>query len=124
MEKEKMMNGIQTVLSILDADAAPEARDYLGGLLFDEDAETDPFTVANKLLQCDMPEPLPEVLRDFIEALFTAAYDDGNADAMNDIGAQYYDGSRGFDQDFTKAVECYKLAAEKGSRQAQENLGY
>ena len=43
---------------------------------------------------------------------------------MNDLGAQYYDGSRGFDQDFSKAVECYKLAAENGSRQAQENLGY
>lgn len=124
MEKEKMMNGIQAVLAILDADAAPEARDYLGGLLFEDDADTDPYTVANKLLLCDLPEALPEVLRDFVEALFTAAFDEGNADAMNDIGAQYYDGSRGFDQDFTKAVRCYKLAAEKGSRQAQENLGY
>ena len=28
------------------------------------------------------------------------------------------------EQSFGKAVECYKLAAEKGSRQAQENLGY
>ena len=47
-----------------------------------------------------------------------------DADAMNDLGAQYYDGARGFEQSYVKAVECYERAAEKGSRQAQENLGY
>ena len=48
----------------------------------------------------------------------------GNADAMNDLGALYYDGSRGFEQSFEKAVRYYSMAAENGSRQAQENLGY
>jgi len=76
------------------------------------------------MLLCDRPDDFPLEVLETIESLFKAAFAAGNADAMNDLGAQYYDGSRGFDQDFTEAVACYRLAAQKGSRQAQENLGY
>ena len=48
----------------------------------------------------------------------------GNADAMNDLGALYYEGGSGLEQSFEKAMFYYKMAAEHGSRQAQENLGY
>ncbi len=124
-EKYDVLAGIRDALAILEAEEAPQSREYLNGLIFeDELTEDDPFVIANELLQCDMPDALPEALRDLIEELFTAAFEDGNADAMNDLGAQYYDGSRGFEQDFSKAVHCYKLAAANGSRQAQENLGY
>ena len=43
---------------------------------------------------------------------------------MNNLGARYYEGSRGFEQNFRKAVELYSMAAENGNRLAQENLGY
>ena len=43
---------------------------------------------------------------------------------MNNLGAHYYSGDRGFEQNFEKAVNLYKMAAENGNRQAQENLGY
>ncbi len=124
MEKEELIRSIEDTLAILDAEEAPESQKFLSALICGDLDETDPFVVANTLLTSDEPEPLPSVLRDLIEELFGAAFEAGNADAMNDLGAQYYDGSRGFDQDFAKAVDCYKLAAEKGSRQAQENLGY
>ena len=125
MDKYDIFNEIQVILSILDADELPETRRYLENLITDDDIKNDdPYVIANTILDCDRKEALPEVIRTFIEDLFTAAFEDGNADAMNDLGAHYYDGSRGFEQDFTKAVECYALAAEKGSRQAQENLGY
>jgi TPR repeat protein len=90
----------------------------------DKNITEEPYEIANRLLMYDKPKPLPQIIIDFIEQLFNLAFESGNVEAMNDLGAQYYDGSRGFEQDFSKAVECYKLAAEKGSRQAQENLGY
>lgn len=125
MEPYDIYNSIQAVLAILDADEAPEARAYLNDLIFrDGLTEQSSFSIANDLLNCDQPEPLPQVLREYIEELFEVAFENDIADAMNDLGAQYYDGSRGFEQDFTKAFHCYQLAAAKGSRQAQENLGY
>ena len=43
---------------------------------------------------------------------------------MGDLGGQYYDGGRGFEQSFSKAVQLYKLAAEHGCRWVYECLGY
>ena len=126
METKDLRKKLEAVLEALGEKEAPECRDYIENLFIGDDEllYDDPYTIANTLLQRDKPDDLPKVIRNLIEELFTAAYEAGNGDAMNDIGAQYYDGSRGFDQDFTKAVNCYKLAAAKGSRQAQENLGY
>lgn len=125
MENTDLYEAIQAALAMLDADEAPECRAYLESLIVDDEvAKDDPFEVAHALLKLDKPAPLAKVLRDLVEELFEAAFESGNADAMNDLGALYYDGNRGFDQDFAKSVECYKLAAQKGSRQAQENLGY
>lgn len=117
---------IQETLVLLDAGEFPQVHDYLmsfGGL-DDVTIDATPYEIANRLLACDMSEPLPEVVRDLIAELFEDACEEGNAEAMNDLGAQYYEGARGFEQSFEKAVDCYKLAAAKGSRQAQENLGY
>lgn len=125
MIRTDIMTEIRDALAMLDADEAPEARDYLGGLLLDGGPEPDPYDVACDLLTLDGPAPLPATLRGLIEELLEVSfYEDGNADAMNDLGAQYYDGARGFDRDYAGAVECYERAAEKGSRQAWENLGY
>lgn len=48
----------------------------------------------------------------------------GNTDAMIDLGCQYYDGGRSFEQSFEKAVHFYKLAYENGNQHAAQNLGY
>lgn len=125
MEKQEIITGIRDILETLGKDEAPGCREYLSDICFDGELyEEDTYVIASELLGCDEPDPLPKSVRELIEALLFDAFAAGNADALNDLGAQYYDGSRGFDQDFTKAVNCYKLAAEKGSRQAQENLGY
>ena len=125
MKKDEIFSAVQDVFSIIGEEEAPEAYAILSGLVAeDEQAEPDPYEIAGSLLDCDRPAPLPETLRNLIEELLLCAYKEGNADAMNDLGSQYYDGSRGFKQDFTQAVTCYHLAAMKGSRQAQENLGY
>lgn len=126
METKDLRKKLEAVLEALGENEAPECIEYIEEQFVGDDELfcDEPYEIANTLLQCDKPGDLPKVIRDLIEDLFSAAFDDGNGDAMNDLSAQYYDGSRGFDQDFTKAVNCYKLAAAKGSRQAQENLGY
>ena len=82
-----------------------------------------PFELATALVACDKTRDMPRVLFDFIVGLYKEAIEAGNADAMNDLGALYYDG-RGCEQDFTKAVFYYDMAAKHGNRVAQENLGY
>lgn len=125
MISNELFGNIQAVAAMLDPDELPESAAYLNAIASDDDClADDPFVIAGRLLGSDKPAPFPAELRDLIEELFDAAFEDGTADAMNDLGSMYYDGSRGFEQDYAKAVECYKLAAENGSRQAQENLGY
>ncbi len=125
MISSDLFNSIQAVATMLDPDESPDSAAYLNSVVSDEDwTDGDPYEIANRLLQCDKAYPLPVELCDLVEELFHAAFEDGNADAMNDLGAQYYDGSRGFEQDYAKAAKYYKLAAANGSRQAQENLGY
>ena len=72
----------------------------------------------------DKPEPFLGFLIDFITDMFQIEITEGNNNAMNDLGAQYCDGNRGFEQSFKKVIHYYKMAADKENLQAQENLGY
>lgn len=125
MDNYELYNELQELITILDSDSFPELHEYLASLMDEETGvEEDPYEIATGILECDKPTDLPHEVIETVEFLFNDAYDNGNVEAMNDLGAQYYDGNRGFRQNFTKAVECYHIAAENGSRQAQENLGY
>ena len=105
----------------LDGRFFPEVCNYLDSIM--EKGES-PFTIASNLLECDKPKVFPKPLVDYIVSLYELEIRDGNHFAMNDLGACYYGGDRGFEQDFVKAMELYHMAAENGNRQAQENLGY
>jgi len=123
--KNDILSETQNVLTIINRDEYPETAEYLGLLLKETAAEeSEPYEIANTILQMDIPKRFPDYVINLITELYELDIADGNADAMNDLGAQYYDGSRGFEQSFEKAVHFYKMAAEKGNRQAQENLGY
>ncbi len=117
-----MFQTITEIISMLDAEEFPETFAYLSSL--NEDDRLDPYDVASTLIDLDKSDDFPEYLIDFISDLYDESISAGNADAMNDLGAQYYDGHRGFEQSFEKAMHYYHLAAQNGSRQAQENLGY
>ena len=113
------------IFSMLGAEEFPEATEYLSRFMLDNDvAPEEPYDMATRLIQCDRFETFPDFLIEFITELYQTEIEEGNADAMNDLGAVYYTGDHGFAQDFTKAVYYYQMAAEHGSRQAQENLGY
>ena len=125
MQLELYENEISELLAMLNEEDYPETYNFLAAVVSGEEgAEFDLYVIANELLRFDKPNDLPPFIIDFITDLFTACIEEGNADAMNDLGAQYYDGARGFEQSFEKAVYYYNMAAENGSRQAQENLGY
>ena len=123
--KNDILSDVQNVLTLINRDEYPETSAYLDSLLKETDGEEDtPFEIANTILQMDTPKRFHDYIITFITRMFELEITDGNADAMNDLGAQYYDGSRGFEQSFEKAVHFYKMAAGQGNRQAQENLGY
>lgn len=108
---------LQSVLAMLDASELPEVYGNLASLLGADNAVTaPPHTIANTVLGLDKLEPFPGFLIDFITEMFQVENAEGNNNAMNDLGAQYYDGSRGFEQSFEKAIHYYKMAADKGNR--------
>ena len=104
----------------LDPAVSPETIDFFTSHM---DDDLSSYELATSLVNCDKTSVMPRILFDFIVELYEDAISTGNADAMNDLGALYYDG-RGCNQDFTKAVFYYDAAAKNGNRQAQENLGY
>ena len=125
MEQIELKNEIMNFCAILDADELPELHEYFASIITEENVVAQSsYEIAGRILQCDKDEDLPEIVRDFVIELLEDSFNDGNADAANDLGAKYYGGNRGFEQNFSKAVYYYNLAAENGSRQAQENLGY
>ena len=104
---------IDSILAMLDGGEFPEAYNYLSSL--DEEAN-DAYEIASTLINLDVPEEFPGFMIDFITELYETAVYCGNADAMNDLGAQYYGGHRGFEQSFEKAMMYYKMAAQHGNR--------
>lgn len=104
----------------LDPELFPETVEFFTKYV---DDEISAYEMATELVQCDKTSDMTRELFDFIVRLYKEAIDEGNVEAMNDLGALYYDG-RGCEQDFTKAVYYYDMAAKSGSRQAQEILGY
>lgn len=105
----------------LNPDQCPETIEY-----FERVKNLDgipSYELASELLSRDRKNAMPRDLFAFIVELYEEAISMGNVDAMNDLGALYYDG-RGCCQDFGKAIHYFTMAAEKGSEQAVENLGY
>ncbi len=123
---KNVLSEIERITAELDKDELPAVYSYLASLQEedDEDFIDTPYEIADTLIGLDKPKRFPEHLIKFITAMYELEIAEGSSKAMNDLGAQYYGGSRGFEQSFDKAVHYYKMAAEKGSRAAQENLGY
>ena len=116
---------LQMIKDTLDPDEYPEICSVLEEEMENKDQPVEEAPrIADRLMDCDKPKQFPKDLIEEITGLYEIGIAAGDAGAMNDLGAQYYDGHRGFEQNFAKAVELYKMAAAHGDRQAQENLGY
>ena len=123
--RETLFDTAKEVLAQINDGEFPEVYEYLDGILDDEDfIAISPCDIANSLGKCDKPKKFPAFLVDFITGLYEYEIERGNSSAMLSLGGEYYDGGRGFEQSFAKAVHLYKMAAEHGNRWAYECLGY
>ena len=105
----------------LDPNQCPETIEYFESIKNLDGVSS--FELASELVSRDRKHAMPPDLFAFVVELYEEAIRKGNVDAINDLGALYYDG-RGCCQDFAKAIHYYTMAADKGSEQAAENLGY
>lgn len=121
---EVYIQEIPEILSMLSVFEYPETYGFLSGISEEFPDEMTPYDLAETLLLSDRNRELPSYLIDYITDLLTISGEEGNEEAWNTLGAHYYGGTRGFEQNFSKAMDLYRKAASMGSRQAQENLGY
>ena len=92
----------------------------------DEDGSIDPaniYPIAENLAFCNPNETMPPVVSEFVSLAFFDEIENGNPDAMLNLGSLYYTGRIG-EQNYAEAVKYYKMAAGYGSLIALENLGY
>lgn len=124
MDQDYIKSELNDIFSMLNADENSELQEYISDLL-EEDREISesPYEIANALCSVAPAKSFPRFVFNFIVEMYESEIENGNENAMNDLGALYYDG-RGCEQDYTKAIYYYNMAAEHGSRLAQENLGY
>lgn len=120
IDYEQLEARIRDTLAMLDGAECPEVYAYLASLAAEDFAEIEPRELLDDLYEM---KPLPQLVWELVIEVLELMVEDGDADAMNDLGAMYYDGT-GCTQSFERAVHYYQMAAENGSRQAQENLGY
>lgn len=95
-EKQEIYNELQSIYAILPAEEFPDMFAYITDMLADEDCMDEPHSMALTLAEHDKPADLPDYIIDFITDLLESEIEKGDADAMNDLGAMYYDGHRGF----------------------------
>lgn len=125
IDMDYVSSELSDALAMLDGDEFPETWRYLSALPDEDEEITEPpYAIASALTGLDAPRPFPPFMVELITELYEAEIAEGNTDAMNDLGARYYDGRRGFEQSYETAVRYYNMAAALGNRQAQENLGY
>lgn len=84
---------------------------------------SNPFEIACILHESDETEIMPQCITDLVIGIYLEEINNGNAEAMTNLGSLYYTGRCG-EQNYEKAVKYYKMADEHGERQATENLGY
>lgn len=125
MDVQVLNKKICKVFETLDDKRYPETTEYIEDWLdLPNEVRDDAYGVFVAFAESDKPkEWTPEIIQ-FLEDLLLSEIEEENADAMNDLGAMYYDGNRGFEQSFEKAMKYYNMAAANGNRQSQENLGY
>ena len=84
-KKEIIMEKIRDLLAMLDASEAPAVYDFLSAIAMGDAEDLHPTLSIVYALQ--EKKPLPQLVWDFIFDLLETEAEDGNDDAMNDLGA-------------------------------------
>ncbi len=125
--KEDLLKMIDTALGTVSKDERyPESANALQ--MTKENAEYENLggledMLCRELHEADAAYPMHSEVAKLITAIYLDFIEDGDAEAMNDLGVLYYTGRAG-EQDYEKAAYYYDMADKAGNRQATENLGY
>ena len=121
--ERKSIQKIRKALENLNAEEFETIRGYLKHVVEHAEMHSE-FEVGEFLTDDALFEDLPPSLVKLARQMFETAAKAGNAEAMNELGALYYDGAKSFPQDYGKAREWFEKASEAGNEQATESLGY
>ena len=129
MDNMTIYKELKSFIDILDnSDQYINTVDYLMDVVEDvEDGEEysfDQYEVAHTLAYLDAEQRMYSEVESFVMEIYKDEIENGNTNAMCELAMMYYHGYRGMKQDFDQAVKYNMMAAEKGSEQAFENLGY
>ena len=83
--------------------------------------ECDLMELAEDLQDADETVEMHPDVAKFVVSVYESEIEDGNSDAMCNLGAMYYVGRFG-EQSYEKAFELYEMSYEAGNIQAAENL--
>lgn len=118
-------NAIKMLNEILASDIGDGYKEVILEFM-DDDRELDSddiYEIAAQIAYYNNNEDIPEIAREYVLLAHLDAIAEGNEEAMLDLGSLYYIGRIG-EQNYTKAIEYYTMAAELGNLIASENLGY
>ncbi len=129
MDNMTIYKELKSFIDILDnSDQYINTVDYLMDVVEDvEDGEEysfDQYEVAHTLAYLDAEQRMYSEVESFVMEIYKEEIENGNTNAMCELAMMYYHGYRGIKQNFDQAVKYNLMAAEKGSEQAFENLGY
>ena len=114
----------QELLDWLDADTFPQSRSACDWIIQSNGEAEMAQKYADLLAASDGRQELPNRVDDFIIALYeTEITRTESSTAMLNLGAFYYTG-RCREPDYEKALEYYRMAADRGEIIALENIGY
>lgn len=121
----KAFEMLKRVLDEIDESEYPEIYSTISANIDVENEciYDDAFFIAEQLHELDGAKQLPKSVAEFMIAVYEGEMNRGNVDAACDMGSLYYTGRAG-EQNYSKAIKYYTIAANGGCRQAQENLGY
>lgn len=125
MNNEIRSNDLKVILKNLNKEEYPESYKILTDSFYVDPSHMidAPLSIANALFNADATKQMFPKVAEFVERVYLQEIEEKNAAAACNLGALYYTGRIG-EQNFTKAVKYYTIAAEGGDRQAAENLGY
>ena len=125
MNAFELFDKLTMVLDQISPDKEPEyyctitsCIDWDTNSVFDE-----PMEIATRLVRINERGVMPELIAQLVVDIYEEEIAQGNHIAACDMATLYYTGHHG-EQNFAKAVEYYKLAADAGNEMAQECLGY
>lgn len=129
MDNMTIYKELKSFIDILDnSDQYINTVEYLMDVVEDveggEEYSFDQYEVAHTLAYLDAEQRMYSEVESFVMEIYKDEIENGNTNAMCELAMMYYHGYRGMKQDFDQAVKYNMMAAEKGSEQAFENLGY